>query len=90
MNGRGIILYSNDCIFSGEIDSGLMNDFGYFSKVNGNKIKYYLWNKGKISVNLKLDFEKFDFGEALKNCALEENFKNLILNVYESKKIIYE
>ena len=36
---------------------------------------------------MKLDFEKFDFGEALKNCALEENFKNLILNVCKSKRL---
>lgn len=36
---------------------------------------------------MKLDFEKFDFGEALKNCGLEENFKNLILNVCKSKRL---
>ena len=36
---------------------------------------------------MKLDFEKFDFGEALKNCAFEENFKNLILNVCKSKRL---
>ena len=36
---------------------------------------------------MKLDFENFDFGEALKNCALEENLKNLILNVCKSKRL---
>jgi hypothetical protein len=43
MNGRGIILYSNDCIFSGEIDSGFMNGFGYFFWGNGSMyIGYYI------------------------------------------------
>ena len=114
MNGKGIILYSNDCIFSGEIKNGYMDGYGYFSwgngsmyigyysqdikngfgiyvwdqknfviyigfwemgkqqgigaKVNGNKIKYCLWNKGKISIVLKGLYEIDKYLTGMQKC----------------------
>ena len=34
---------------------------------------------------MKIDFEKFDFNEALKNCKFDINFKNLLSNICKNK-----
>ena len=52
-NGFGIYIWDqkNFLCYIGFWEMGKQQGIG--AKVNGNKIKYYLWNKGKISVNLK-------------------------------------
>ena len=51
----------------------------------------FILNKLEEIINswlfIKLDFEKINFNDALKNCSLEENFKKLILDVSKTKKL---
>ena len=56
-----------------------------------NPSEEFIFNKFEDIINswlyLKIDFEKFNFNDALKNCRLEENFKKLILDMSKSRKL---
>ena len=72
-----------------EIYKNFLNISKYLDSQNPSE-EFYL-NEFEDIINswlyLKLDFEKFNFNDALKNCRLEENFKKLILDMSKSRKL---
>ena len=56
---------------------------------NSKPIEDFLSDKFNDIINcwlfMKIDFEKFDFNEALNNCKLDTNFKNLLTNICKNK-----
>ena len=56
---------------------------------NSKPIEDFLSDKFNDIINswlfMKIDFEKFDFNEALNNCNLDSNLKNLITNICKNK-----
>ena len=72
-----------------EIYKNFLNISKYLNSQNPSD--EFFFNKFEDIINswlyLKLDFEKFNFNDALKNIRLEENFKKLILEVSKSRKL---
>ena len=76
----------------------MLNYLNISKNLNKSKpIEDFLFDKFNDIINawlfLKIDFEKFDFNEALNKCKLDENFKNLLSNICKNKnfslKLIY-
>ena len=68
----------------------MFNYLNISKSLNKSKpIEDFLFDKFNDIVNtwlfLKIDFENFDFNEALNNCKLDENFKNLLSNICKNK-----
>ena len=72
-----------------EIYKNFLNISKYLNSQNPSE--EFFFNKFEDIINswlyLKLDFEKFNFNDAIKNCTLEENFKKLILDMSKSRKL---
>ena len=72
-----------------EIYKNFLNISKYLNSQNPSD--EFILNKLEEIINswlfIKLDFEKINFNDALKNCSLEENFKKLILDVSKTKKL---
>ena len=72
-----------------EIYKNFLNISKYLNSQNPSE--EFIFNKFEDIINswlyLKIDFEKFNFNDALKNCRLEENFKKLILDMSKSRKL---